>query len=419
MPKIRAVVMTGLAAILAFAGGWTIRSASLPDPPSRSLPGRDAVPLEGIGDELRDILLRPDMVERVAGTAALLSRVGPESLDAVLAAYDGVALDVTDIELVLLAEWWASFDPEAAFVWSALGWRGEHPWIRDAIFRAWGRSDPKVALMRAGTAMGNRMSYMRAVMIGWDESGQPGLFETVRGLGTSTERQTLIDAMVRRRMTRDGVESTMRWAEALPEDQDSFRLNVFQRVASAAAEIDPERAAGWASQHAESADGWDLPRRVGVRWARRNPRAAMAWLATLPPSRGRDIGVRETYLAFLRAYRKDALAYVAEATVEPWLDPAISLYAKAIMSDRNRTPEALDWAARISDPELRDTTTILVVRAWLLEDEPAAEAWIEQAELSDVVRRKIREIPPRQRRLADERKARQEGSPWAPPLPED
>jgi GNAT superfamily N-acetyltransferase len=234
----------------------------------------------------------------------------------------------------------------------------------------------------------------------------------------------LIDAMVRRRAVREGAEATLRWAEALPDDEDSFRLQVFQRVASTVAEIDPERAAGWATQHA--ADAWDLPRRVGVRWVRRDPLAAMAWLATLPAGRGREIGVRETYLIFLRTNRPAALAYVEQATLEPWLDPAVSLYTKAIMSDPVRAPHALAWAARISDATLRDTTIVLIGRVWLVADEAAALAWMETAEISDGMRQKILTLPPRQRKLAAERKQAAAGArpetqpdPWGPSLRED
>ena len=109
--------------------------------------------------------------------------------------------------------------------------------------------------------------------------------------GYVTDR--LIEVMARRRVLRDGIEATFRWAEALPDDEDDFKLHVFQRVASSAAEIDPERAAGWASQHEGRDYAWDLARRVGTRWAKREPEKAMTWLASLPESRGRSVATSE------------------------------------------------------------------------------------------------------------------------------
>jgi hypothetical protein len=435
MSKPRTAVLVAAAVALAFAGGWLARSTrALPaiTPPARSLPALESAQLEGVAGELREILMRPDPIRRAEGVASLLSRLGPESLDAVRTAYDSVFLDVGDIELVLLAEWWAAFDPEAAYGWALMSWRVDHPMVRNAVLRAWGRTDPPAALLRASAAPSLRAEYVRAVLTGWDESGKPGLYEMVRSMPPNLERQRLIEVISRRRVLRDGLEATFRWAEALPDDEDDFKLHVFQRVASSAAEIDPERAAGWASQHAGRDYAWDLARRVGTRWAKREPAKAMAWVASLPPSRGRDVAVRETYLAWVRTDLAAALAYVENAQLEPWLDPAVAVYTKMIVvNDPGRSQEALGWVARISSPELRDATTILIARSWLLEDPAAAEAWLAQADVPDLVRQKIHEIPKRARKLAEERRAASAAraaapapdqvprlDPWGPPLPE-
>jgi hypothetical protein len=161
----------------------------------------------------------------------------------------------------------------------------------------------------------------------------------------------------------------------------------------------------------------------------------MAWIASLPPSRGRGVAVRETYLAWIRTDSRGALAYIENAKIEPWLDPAVSIYTKMIVSnDASRSQEALGWVARISDPELRDATTVLIARSWLLEDPEAAEAWLAQANVPDLVRQKVHEVPKRARRLAEERRAANASpaapptapapdpspglDPWGPPLPE-
>jgi hypothetical protein len=355
----------------------------------------------------------------------------------VLAAYDSVFFDIGDIELVLLAEWWAAFDPEAAYTWSFETWRANHPAIRLAVLRGWGRVDPAAALLRASVASTSPAEHMRAVIAGWDESGRPGLYETLRGMGPGAERQRLIEMIARRRVLRDGIEPTFRWAEALPDDDDYFKLHVFQRVASSAAEIDPERAAGWASKHEGQPYAWDLARRVGTRWAKREPEKAMAWVESLPESHSRSLAVRETYLAWLRKDKPAAREFVRSREVTPWLEPAVSLYAKSLMTeDPTRGAEALGWAQRISDPVLRDATIILVARSWSVADPAATEAWLASADLSDLVRQKIREIPKRQQRAAERRRTEAQAAetqppapaeplgvedvaPWAPPLPED
>jgi hypothetical protein len=217
-------------------------------------------------------------------------------------------------------------------------------------------------------------------------------------MGSGHDRQRAIYTVARRKVLRDGVEAAFRWAEGLPDSEDEFKLNVFRRVASSAAEVDPQAAAAWAERHADGEHGLQLPRRVGTRWAKRDPESAMRWLSTLPESWNRDDGVRETYRTWLRLGGDRPMEWLRNAELEPWLDPAVSLFAKKLSYE---DPEAaLEWAGRISDEEIRWGTVGVIARAWLMADEEAAKAWIDGAELPDVYRQKIFVIPEGMRRRA-------------------
>jgi hypothetical protein len=124
----------------------------------------------------------------------------------------------------------------------------------------------------------------------------------------------------------------------------------------------------------------------------------MRWLSTLPESWNRDDGVRETYRTWLRLGGDRPMAWLRDAELEPWLDPAASLFAKKLSHEDRE--EALEWAGRISDEEIRWGTVGLIARAWLLADEEAAKAWIDRAEMPEVYRRKIFEIPGAMQRQA-------------------
>ncbi len=396
MSKPHLAVIAVLGAALALGVGfWAGLSQQPPrQPPSRSKTTHADVVLLGVAAEVREILLNPDVLERADALARLFQKLGPESLEQVRDAYHSVFLDLGEIDLVLLAEWWARFDPEGALEWTQREWRAEHPAVVVQVFRAWGRIDAAAALQVAQSfpKASLRRPYVNAVLAGWEESGQPGVFEYVERMQRGHDRQRAIYVVARRKVLRDGVEAAFRWAEELPDSEDEFKLNVFRRVASSAAEVDPEAAAAWAERHQAGEHGLALPTRVADRWAKRDPEAAMRWLSTLPEGWNRTDAVRETYRTWLRLGGDRPLEWLRAAKIEPWLDPAVALFARKLALDDRE--EALEWAGRISDEEMRWGTVTLIARDWLVLDEEAAKAWIDQAELPEPYRSKVFAIPP-------------------------
>jgi len=202
---------------------------------------------------------------------------------------------VISVAVVLLADWWARLDPTGAFEWIQRERMGMTPAVTTAVVRAWAGRDPEEAA-RAIEGIANRELHrtsVDALVRGWNDSGRPGLTAYLVALPRGIERQRAISLVARSKVHREGVEETFRWAEALPDDPDGFKLNVFRRVASWAAEVDPQRAAAWAERHGQGEYGKGLYRRVGTRWARQDGLAAMTWLATLPAGPRRDVGVED------------------------------------------------------------------------------------------------------------------------------
>jgi len=395
-----ALLLVLVSAVVAFTVGYETRpresTPTAPEPASRSFTPAADVALEGVAAEVRTILLKPDLLERTREISTRLEGLGPESLEGVKAAYATIFNDLGDTDLVLFAEWWARFDPAGAFEWANSNWQAEHPAVITAVLRAWARQDPAAALQGAQVPAPNlRSAYTEACLVGWEESGIPGVLEFVKRQPAGHDRQRAIQVIARRKVLRDGPEAAFAWAETLPEDDRDFKQNVLRRVASSAAELNPRRAAEWAESLIGGEFESGLAQRVSTRWGRRDPASALEWLSTLPAGRARDDGVRETYRKWLAYDLEPAIAYVEEATLEPWLDPAVSLLARRISVDDPLG--ALDWAGKIRDEELRLYTTGVVARSWVIRDEPAARAWVEQADLPDYLRRKIFEIPPTMR----------------------
>lgn len=364
-------------------------------PPSRSKTtvAEDFAP-PGLTGEVREVLLIPDLLERTKQLSALLLSLGPESVEPVRNAYDGVVLDLGDTELVLFGEWWARFDPPAAMAWTQQTWsaRQSIPVLR-AVMRAWGREDPLAAIASASSAPNDRLRlrWTESALRGWDESVQDGVLEYAESLGQGPDRQWALYVVTRRKVLRDGPEAAIAWAEDLPDDDALFKLNAYRRVAGAAASVDPSVATAFVERQLGGPYEAGLPQRVGMSWVKHDPEAAFGWLATLPAGQYRDEAVRESYFNWELTEPARARAWIAAADPEPWLDPALSVYVKGIV--RRDVERALAVALGIHDAEIRKPTVGTVARHWLVQDEAAANAWLEQSDLPAKYIEKIRVVP--------------------------
>lgn len=379
-----------LAAAAAFAIGYGVGSSRAPEPrPYRSTVAPDEIALDGVAADAREILLEPDTLRRIAELSQLLRTLPPEALDELLAAYETVFLDRGDIDLVLLATWWARFDPEGAYRWTQREWSADHPLAVGAVFHTWALRDPHAAVAAAADVPNPqlRTGYTHQAIAGWEESGQPGVLEFVRSLPETADRQRAIAVLARRRVLRDGVEASFEWADQLDDDQGWFKLNAIQRVASAAAEVDPKAAAAFAERHYQGPFGHALIDRVGRIWVKRDPAAAMQWLSTLEPGKTRDKGVRESFLRWVRDDPEAAGAWLQRTERGAWLDPAMAIYARRLAKSEPR--QALEWADGIFDAVLRQSTIARIARVWGASDEAAARAWVEQSDLPQWLKDKL------------------------------
>jgi len=375
---------------LAFAFGCAVgfgASHVAPRAKSAAAPLAVAPSPDQVGARAREILTGSDPVRRIAELSALLPTLGPDAVPALVEAFDASPLDGGDPELVLLGMWWARFDPAAANRWTSTDWRAQFGSVIAAVFRGWAHSDPREALQLAGAVRFpvQRQLALDAALAGWDESGRPGLIEAVRGL-SGNDQQRFAEVLARRRVVSLGAEGAIRWVDAL--EGPKFREMMALRVAGAAAAVKDGAplVAAWAEPRiAAAADNSGYPRRIGTRWIKHDPAGAMAWLATLPAGNDRTDGVTETYRGWLIRDRAAAIAWAEKAEIQPWNEPAVAVYARAMVYERPK--EALDLVARFSNQGLRETTTVAVARAWLENDREAATAWLEQSGLPEDVRR--------------------------------
>ena len=366
--------------------------------------GADSIRLRADGEQLGDrsgeiqaALLVEDSLARAERLSAILQTLEPEALEDALAAYDTVYLDIGDFELEMLADWWARFDPEAALTWARSDWRAAHMGVLEAVLRAWARIDPQAALAEAESE--NRpiqqVTLVSAVLRGWEEGGHPGALDFAMGLpGEYGMRVNAV--MIRRRVMRTGADATIAWFESLPGVMDGTKKDIQKRVATAVADVAPEKAAAWVEPYMAKRDRTRLAHRVGARWARTDPEAAMAWLASLPESMDRDFGVKETYRSWFRHDRERAWAWLVEQEPEPWLDEALAMYAQSWQRVHPKDGgTALAKALEIADEELRWTTVMNTWKAWLRADSKPAAEWFAARfdEIPEFYRERMQVVP--------------------------
>jgi len=374
---LRALACLGLGFALALAIGCG-PAAEKNDGDTASAP---TVSPEEAGRLATEILHQGSPLKRMADLSALLLRCGPDAVPALLEAYEGAPLDGGDPEIVLLATWWSAFDPKAAFQWTSSDWRATYGAVIAAVFRGWAHSDPQEALKNVGTLrFAGQLELARdAVYAGWDESGKPGLEEALTG-SSMADQQRFAEILARRRVVELGAEGAIRWAES--HANPAFQQMMKVRVASAAAGTKSGAAvvAKWATPQIIAAKApTGLPRRIATRWIVHDSEGALAWLASLPPGEDRDDGVAESMRDWMRRNYLEAKAWAdetAKGDIPRWAEPAISIFAKA--NALEHPEESLVLIGRLTDAQLRESTTITAARLWLQNDHEAARAWIDK-----------------------------------------
>jgi hypothetical protein len=363
----------------------------------------------GAAHRVKAVLDIDDDLERIRALAALLQALPPESAEEVVQGFDESLLDRGDIELVLLAQWWVRFDPEAANAWSKSSWRTQHGRISYAVNRALARQDPEKAVEIFYQHDRDASTYtpdLQALLVGWYESGQPGLLAFIDGQPSLELRQQGLGTFARIMVADVGAEAATAWAEALTVDPE-LRKTLVLRMATAAAEIEPEFTAAWAKRMIEDGESTILLPRVASRWARTDGPAAMAWLETFDRTDDQKHAVRRAYTVWRARRPFEAPGWLMQqdpAQLGEWLAPALAARMTLAADRAAETPEkqsAYDWAANldqlmiIEDEPLRWGSALKVARLWRQVDPEAAEAWMEANGMPEMYRGKARAGEPR------------------------
>jgi hypothetical protein len=383
--------------------------------PAPSSPGTAGSEPDFTYDSLVELLGNPDdfAVARILGER--LPKMGPGSVPALQEVLDDAAsLELDAVEHELLMRYWARYDPAAA-TWYALT-KAPRAFRVGAIYatlRPWAKQDPQKALetARVWTNEGGDAGAATQVALvrGWYESGKPGVEQYIHDIGIGFDRQRALTAYSTAVIRDKGVDALVKWAEALPETDAAYKLEVFRSIGRAVVPFDLAAAQRFCDAHCEGPFGSNVRDRIASRWADKDGAAALEWLGKAKQNEDRDAAIRYTFAVWSRRVPGVALPWM-KAKLEakppdPWLVPMLPIYAR-MLGKGVEPEEGLAVADKLAGPQERESIMIEILRYWRQKDEAAAEAWLKTAKLSDEMLASVRAPQTKVEQLEQERDGR-------------
>lgn len=338
-------------------------------------------------EELADALRVADPLVRIERVSRFLQHASFDQLADVKATFENAALDNGDLEYVLFIEWWAKFNPRTAFKYSMTGEvRAEHGRLQAAAARAWTRKDPQAAVDTGYfyNTQSPDHSYstelLDAVVVGWFESGKPGLEEFLSKLTAVSDVTRGMRTYARMRVLRDGARETLEWTREPSPFPKSHQRLLLAGALTIIAHQDPQLAIEWIP--IAKADGIDTSTflmRIAGSWAHHDPEATLEWVSTLPDDFERSSAARRAANRWHDSDPKAYAAWLSKQVGDASLDPARVF---TIQTDVNRAPLDVDWpdmvrrTQEVVDEAARKPLMLWVLQHWSFLGPEDAKAWI-------------------------------------------
>jgi hypothetical protein len=397
-----AAALFALLVLVAACGDQAPETAPAPaaasEPPS--LPAVEILS-ESVGPQLAqviEILKEPDPFQRAERLAALLPTLDPSTTGEISRMVVDSAINLGVTEVNLLIAFWARHDARSAARWALFeSPHGRRSGAIDAALMQLASDDPQAAVALVAEFLSTPSPFAEVAEItlvrAWFASGKPGLLEYIQNLGVGFPRQRALSAYSRALAQRDGAQAALAWAESIPADDEEWQKDVVRQTGWATAMLDPVAAAAWCDRICpERPKALSLRAMIAQRWGAIDGPAAMAWVAKAPLDREQRWAVKGAFNGWWVRDRpgleKWMESQVRDGKVEVWLQPTIEIFAASMSWDE---PEkAIEWSGRIDDDTTRHRTLANVARIWRRNDQPAADAWLDQSPLSEEWREAVR-----------------------------
>lgn len=335
-------------------------------------------------EAFRESLSDPDWVARGSTISAYLSQLDSEQLPAAVEVVEDRRRWMTQDELRLFFIAWARIDAPGSFA-AALEWPD---YTRNkgaaAALYAWALVDPNAArdaMEREEDAELRQLLVDRLVAAWAHGSDKEGATEFIAGVAHAKKRDRYTSVLARE-IYSEGPDALIAWADALARGPHArYGAVAFGKAAGVMAQDDPDRAARWVESNWGRAWAFEAPAIVGRHWADNDPIAALDWLRGLQPGHARDRAVAMTFRHWLRESPIEAESWLASQPPDRAIDTARTLLIRQVAPTSRST--AMNVLESISDPLFREESTIQIAWSWRRTDPAAADAWVEELDLSE------------------------------------
>ena len=350
--------------------------------------GMDAAQLEEAAGQLDNL----PMGDRIMASMLLFSQWGEVDPQGALAYTKTMGFGGMFARPTVLRSW-ASVDPANAAKYftenpndfATMGGRGGPPGMDDSgasvIAREWAKLDPQAALDWAQGLSGRDKSGALVSVLGEMAAKDPAEAASVAS-GLEGDDRNRAYSEIAEKWALSDYSSAEAWISTLTgEDKQDA-------MAAAIGVLAKSDAVGASSKVAGMAEGGEKERAirdVGSAWARENPAAAAAWVAS--QESGGD-GMRNVMATWAGQDAPAALSFIESQPQGAIRDSATQAY---LWTNRDMAPaQSISLAETITDERDRSRAVGMTAARWMREDEVAAKAYVEQSTaISDDMKQRI------------------------------
>jgi hypothetical protein len=175
------------------------------------------------------------------------------------------------------------------------------------------------------------------------------------------------------------------------EIEPETKAELMNLVVGAWATYEPQAAMQWVMTQPEEFKATAVAT-MGESWSEADPQAAVNFAAGLGSGAARDSLLQPSFKKWLALDPAAASTWLASAPPNKDLDPLISELTAQPSMNNGQVKEALTWAGKMHDPELRLSAVTSILSAFKQKDPSAAAAYLhETSYLSDTERLQLME----------------------------
>ena len=316
-----------------------------------------------------------DPLQRMADFVDALRTLNPNTIKPVLEAFESLPPDRSRAnELKLLFHAWGKFAPEDAIEYAKTLGRSETIYATQAAVASWASYDATSAMEWAEQQEdeNKRAEYLVGIVKGvaaFDKKAATEMLFTIE----KTNYRYQAAALLVQDSLKQGIDSTIQWAESLPNSDDFVKRSIYTQVASAISKEDPKRAAEWALTMPEGDTRSSVISTVINYWSRESHKETASWVQQLPEGGSKYKAIEQMVNQWAWRDPASTAQWLNQFPSTTELDPAIEQFTNRISA---KEPEvAADWANAILDTDKKDQALERVYKNWKKQDPDQAEIW--------------------------------------------